>query len=102
MSRDMDWETIIPRSTISICPTMMPTEEPQNLENHGRKHTRTRTRPPIPLMMPGRRSKGKGSKGIADELAWNRLLRLSLASRKTTTKHFVVKVCDVVFPKRIF
>jgi hypothetical protein len=36
--------------------------------------------------MSGRRSKGRGSKGIADELAWNRLLRLSLASRKKTTK----------------
>jgi hypothetical protein len=72
MSRNMDWETIIPRSTISICPTMMPTEEPQNLKNLGRKHTRTRTRPPLPLTMPGRQLKGKGSKEIAYELAWNR------------------------------
>jgi hypothetical protein len=35
----MDWETIIPRSTINICPTMMLTEEPQNLDNLGLQHT---------------------------------------------------------------
>jgi hypothetical protein len=50
----MDWETIIPRNTISICPTMTPIEEPQNLKNLGQKHTQMRTRPPLPLTMPGR------------------------------------------------
>jgi hypothetical protein len=38
MSKDMDWEIIIPRSTINICPTMMLTEEPQNLDNLGLQH----------------------------------------------------------------
>jgi hypothetical protein len=55
----MDWETIIPRSTINICSTMTLTEE--YLEYLELKNTRTRIRPPLPLAMPGRQSEGKGS-----------------------------------------
>jgi hypothetical protein len=45
---------VIPRSTISICPTMTPIEEPQNLQNY---NTKTRTGPPLPLTTPGWRTK---------------------------------------------
>jgi hypothetical protein len=59
----MDWETNIPKNTIGIYPTMMPTEEPQKPEKTlKQKHTQTRTRLHLPLMMSERRSEGKESR----------------------------------------
>jgi hypothetical protein len=45
MSRDMNWETIIPRNTISICPTMTTTKKPY--KRWTKKHTdENHTSPP--------------------------------------------------------
>jgi hypothetical protein len=45
-SRGMDWETIIPRNIISICPIMTPIEKPRKPKNLKYKHIQTRTRSP--------------------------------------------------------
>jgi hypothetical protein len=57
----MDWETIIPKGTINIWPTMTLIEEPWKPENQKLQHTQTRTKPPLPLTMLERQSEGKES-----------------------------------------
>jgi hypothetical protein len=62
MSRYIDWETMIPRSTINIYPTMIPIEE---LPKPRKGNTHTRIGPPLLLTTPERRSEEKWGSGIA-------------------------------------
>jgi hypothetical protein len=64
----MDWETIIPTSTINIRSTMKLIEETRKPRYPRTKaHTQTRTKAPLPFAMPERRSERKGSGWIAGE-----------------------------------
>jgi hypothetical protein len=63
----MNWETIIPRSTINICPTMTPIEEPRKYRK-GLEHIdeRRASHPPHDAMTAVG-GKGERSGGIAGE-----------------------------------
>jgi hypothetical protein len=67
-SRGMDWEIIIPRNTISICPTMTPIEEPRKPEKTLNINTHRRE-PDLPSPSRCQNGNRRGSGvGITGEL----------------------------------